>query len=102
MAYEVDWLCPARRTKLLAAREVSHRKITADARGGESLAGMRQIFFSIITREAIRHGNCRSIKNSPPPSAPSFDCWSERCQLSTRAKTADELLRTADSARACF
>jgi hypothetical protein len=29
-----------------------------------------EIFFGIITRQAVRHGTFRSVKNSPAPSAP--------------------------------
>jgi hypothetical protein len=63
MAYEVDWLMSGTAPpNCWAAEEVGHRKITADARGGKILAGMRQIFFSIITREAVRRGTAAPLR----------------------------------------
>jgi len=53
---------------------------------------MVEIFFSIITRQAIRRGTYRSVKELTAKIGEFIDGWNERCQPFTWTKTAEELL----------
>ncbi len=51
-----------------------------------------EIFFGIITRQAIRRGNFTSVKDLIAAIETFIDGWNERCQPFVWTKTADELL----------
>ena len=53
---------------------------------------MVEIFFGIITRQAIRRGTYRSVSDLTTAIATFIDGWNERCEPFTWTKTADELL----------
>ena len=57
-----------------------------------SWLNMVEIFFSIITRQAIRRGSFTSVKDLIAAIETFIDGWNERCQPFTWTKTADELL----------
>ena len=54
-----------------------------------------EIFFSIITRQAIRRGTYRSVKDLTARIGEFIDGWNERCQPFVWTKSADELLAKA-------
>ena len=53
---------------------------------------MVEIFFGIITRQAIRRGTFTSVKDLIAKIETFIDGWNERCQPFTWTKTADEIL----------
>src|SRR4051794_34158411 len=57
-----------------------------------SWLNMVEIFFGIITRQAIRRGSYRSVKDLIGAIGRFIDGWNERCHPFTWTKTADELL----------
>ena len=57
-----------------------------------SWLNMVEIFFGIITRQAIRRGTFRSVKDLIAAIGTFIDGWNDRCQPFTWTKTADELL----------
>ncbi len=57
-----------------------------------SWLNMVEIFFGIITRQAIRRGTFRSVKDLIAAIETFIDGWNDRCQPFTWTKTADELL----------
>jgi transposase len=57
-----------------------------------SWLNMVEIFFGIITRQAIRRGTFTSVKDLTAAIETFIDSWNERCQPYTRTKTADEIL----------
>jgi transposase len=57
-----------------------------------SWLNMVEIFFGIITRQAIRRGTHRSVKDLITAIGAFIDGWNDRCQPFTWTKTADELL----------
>jgi transposase len=57
-----------------------------------SWLNMVEIFFGIITRQAIRRGTFRSVKDLITAIETFIDGWNDRCQPFTWTKTADELL----------
>ena len=59
---------------------------------GCSWLNMVEIFFSIITRQAIRRGTYRSVKDLTAKIGEFIDGWNERCQPFVWTKSADELL----------
>jgi len=59
---------------------------------GCSWLNMVEIFFSIITRQAIRRGTYRSVKELTAKIGAFIDGWNERCQPFVWTKSADELL----------
>jgi transposase len=59
---------------------------------GCSWLNMVEIFFGIITRQAIRRGTYRSVKDLTAKIGQFIDGWNERCEPFTWTKTADELL----------
>src|SRR5437773_2120620 len=59
---------------------------------GCSWLNMVEIFFSIITRQAIRRGTYRSVKDLTARIGEFIDGWNERCQPFVWTKSADELL----------
>jgi transposase len=57
-----------------------------------SWLNMVEIFFSIITRQAIRRGSFTSVKDLITAIETFIDGWNNRCRPFTWTKTADELL----------
>jgi transposase len=57
-----------------------------------SWLNMVEIFFGIITRQAIRRGTFTSVKDLITAIGTFIDSWNERCQPFTWTKTADQLL----------
>ncbi len=62
-----------------------------------SWLNMVEIFFGIITRQAIRRGTFTSVKDLIAAIETFIDAWNERCQPFTWTKTADEVLTKATS-----
>src|SRR6266581_526702 len=60
-----------------------------------SWLNMVEIFFGIITRQAIRRGTFTSVKDLIAAIETYIDAWNERCQPFTWTKTADEILTKA-------
>ena len=61
----------------------------------ESWLNMVEIFFGIITRQAIRRGTFTSVKDLIAAIGMFIDGWNERCQPFTWTKTADQILAKA-------
>ncbi len=59
-----------------------------------SWLNMVEIFFGIITRQAIRRGTFTSVKDLIAAIQTFIDGWNERCQPFVWTKTADQLVRT--------
>jgi transposase len=57
-----------------------------------SWLNMAEIFFSIITRQAIRRGSFTSVRDLITAIENFIDGWNDRCHPFTWTKTADELL----------
>ena len=57
-----------------------------------SWLNMVEIFFGIITRQAIRRGTFTSVKDLIAAIETFIDGWNERCQPFAWTKTADEIL----------
>jgi transposase len=57
-----------------------------------SWLNMVEIFFGIITRQAIRRGTFTSVKNLTAAIGAFIDGWNDRCQPFVWTKTADQLL----------
>ncbi len=51
-----------------------------------------EIFFGIITRQAIRRGTCTSVKDLITAIETFIDGWNKRCEPFTWTKTADEII----------
>jgi transposase len=62
-----------------------------------SWLNMVEVFFGIITRQAVRRGTFTSVKDLIAAIATFIDAWNERCQPFTWTKTADEILAEATS-----
>jgi transposase len=62
-----------------------------------SWLNMVEIFFGIITRQAIRRGTFTSVKDLITAIEIYIDAWNERCQPFTWTKTADQILTKATS-----
>jgi transposase len=60
-----------------------------------SWLNMVEIFFGIITRQAIRRGTFTSVKDLIAAIEIYIDAWNERCQPFTWTKTADEIIPKA-------
>ena len=60
---------------------------------------MVEIFFGIITRQAIRRGTFTSVKDLIAVIETYIDAWNKRCQPFTWTKTADQILAKADAVR---
>jgi transposase len=60
-----------------------------------SWLNMVEIFFSIITRQAIRRGTFTSVKDLIAAIETFIDGWNERCQPFTWTKTPDEIINKA-------
>ena len=59
---------------------------------GCSWLNMVEIFFGIITRQAIRRGTFRSVKDLTAAIGRFIDAYNDRCEPFAWTKTADELL----------
>ena len=59
---------------------------------GCSWLNMVEIFFGIITRQAIRRGTFRSVKDLTTAIGAFIDAYNDRCQPFTWTKNADELI----------
>jgi transposase len=57
-----------------------------------SWLNMAEVFFSIITRQAIRRGSFTSVKELIAAIEAFIDGWNDRCHPFTWTKTADEIL----------
>jgi hypothetical protein len=62
-----------------------------------SWLNMVEVFFGIITRQAIRRGTFTSVKDLIAAIKTFIDGWNERYQPLTWTKTADEILAKATS-----
>jgi transposase len=60
-----------------------------------SWLNMVEIFFGIITRQAIRRGTFTSVKDLIAAIETYIDAWNERCEPFVWTKTADELIAKA-------
>ncbi len=56
---------------------------------------MVEIFFGIITRQAIRRGTYTSVKDLVSAIETFIDGWNDRCEPFVWTKTADEILNRA-------
>ena len=56
------------------------------------MAQLVEIFFGIITRQAIRRGTFTSVKDLVAAIETFIDGWNERCQPFVWTKTADQIL----------
>jgi hypothetical protein len=56
---------------------------------------MVEIFFGIITRQAIRRSTFTSVKDLTAAIGAFIDGWNERCHPFIWTKTPDEILTTA-------
>jgi hypothetical protein len=54
-----------------------------------------EVFFGIITRQAIRRGSYPSVKDLIAAIEAYIDGWNERCQPFVWTKTADQILTKA-------
>jgi transposase len=73
-----------------------HRRITMHfTPTSGSWLNMVEIFFGIITRQAIRRGTFTSVKDLTAAIETFIDGWNERCQPFVWTKTADEILHQA-------
>ncbi len=57
-----------------------------------SWLNMVEIFFRIITRQAIRRGTFTSVKNLIGAIEPFIDGWNQRCEPFVWTRTADEIV----------
>jgi hypothetical protein len=57
-----------------------------------SWLNMAEVFFSIITRQAIRRGSVTSVKDLTAAIEAFIDGWNDRCHPFTWTKIADEIL----------
>jgi transposase len=55
-----------------------------------------EVFFGIITRQAIRRGTFTSVKDLIAAIETFIDAWNDRCQPFVWTKTADQILKKAD------
>lgn len=61
---------------------------------GASWLNMVEVFFSIITKQAIRRGSFTSVKDLTAAIRRFVDAWNERCEPFEWTKNPDELLAT--------
>jgi transposase len=59
---------------------------------GGSWLNMLEVFFAIITRQAIRRGTFTSVRDLINKTGSFIDGWNDRCQPFAWTKPADELL----------
>jgi hypothetical protein len=61
----------------------------------EAWLNLVEIFFGIITRQAIRRGTHRSVAELIETIEPFIDGWNDRCEPFTWTKTPDEIIAKA-------
>ncbi len=61
-----------------------------------------EIFFGIITRQAIRRGTYRSVPDLIAAIRRFIDSWNDRCQPFVWTKTADQILNHSRSQKTSF
>jgi len=61
-----------------------------------SWSNLVEVFFAIITRQAIRRGTFTSVKDLIAAIETFIDGWNERCEPFVWTKTADEILTKAN------
>ena len=66
-----------------------------------SWLNMVEIFFGIITRQAIRRGTFTSVKDLVGAIETFIDGWNERCEPFVWTKTADDILGKLDRKKTC-
>jgi hypothetical protein len=54
-----------------------------------------EVFFGIVTRQAIRRGSFTSVKDLVAAISRFIDGWNQRCHPFSWTKTADEILQHA-------
>ena len=82
----------ARRDQRLAGQEpAGHLHFTPTS---GSWLNLVEVFFGIITRQAIRRGSFDSVKELVTAIRAFIDGWNDRCHPFTWTKTADEILPT--------
>ena len=64
-----------------------------------SRLNMVEVFFGIITRQAIRRGSFDSVGQLATAIRASFEGWNDRCHPFTWTKTADEIMPHATRKR---
>ena len=64
-----------------------------------SWVNLVEVFFGIITRQAIRRGSFDIVKQLVTAIRASFNAWNDRCHPFTWTKTADEILPHATRQR---
>jgi hypothetical protein len=64
-----------------------------------SWLNLMEVFFGIITRQAIRRGSFDSVKELVTAIRTFIEGWNNRCQPFTWTKTADEILPDATRKR---
>jgi len=67
-----------------------------------SWLNMVEIFFGIITRQAIRRGTFRSVSDLKVAIGRFIDGWNERCEPFVWTKTADQILSHSRSQKTSF
>jgi transposase len=67
-----------------------------------SWLNMVEIFFGIITRQAIRRGTFRSVTELKSAIETYIDGWNERCKPFVWTKTAEQILSHSRSQRTSF
>ncbi len=67
-----------------------------------SWLNMVEIFFGIITRQAIRRGTFRSVQDLIGAITRFIDAWNDRCQPFVWTKTADQILSHSRSQKTSF
>jgi transposase len=67
-----------------------------------SWLNMVEIFFGIITRQAIRRGTFRSVKDLIGAITRFIDGWNDRCEPFIWTKTADQILNHSRSQKTSF
>ena len=67
-----------------------------------SWLNMVEIFFGIITRQAIRRGTFRSVKDLIGAITRFIDGWNDRCEPFIWTKTADQILNHSRSKKTSF
>ena len=65
-----------------------------------SWLNMVEIFFGIITRQAIRRGTFTSVKDLIAAIETFIDSWNDRCQPFVWTKTADQIIPHATKSQA--
>jgi hypothetical protein len=78
------------------ARLAKHTRITMHfTPTSASWMNLVEIFFGIITRQAIRRGTFTSVPDLVGAIRIFIDAYNERCEPFTRTKTADQILTKA-------